>query len=240
MTSPLSRFLTEHTELTRRYFLGLGAVGAAALSTMPLKAETPRSPKLQEAIDQLETWLTLPDKFRDVSRGNPIPHTLPEETRQQVGLTRETWRLEVISDPDHPTRLRKPMSKADDTALNFAGLMKLAETKAVRFAKVMTCLNIGCPLGAGVWGGRAAAGSAVADAAERESAPRVLLRLSQRRSGADVPKFAAGRPRAGRPVRPAAGDSVLQAQRRMAVAASAAGRCGSSCRKPTDSSRSSG
>jgi hypothetical protein len=31
--------------------------------------------------------------------------------------------------------------------------MKLAETRAVRFAKVMTCLNLGCPLGMGLWEG---------------------------------------------------------------------------------------
>ena len=31
--------------------------------------------------------------------------------------------------------------------------MKLAEKHAVRFAKVMTCLNIGCPLGMGLWEG---------------------------------------------------------------------------------------
>jgi DMSO/TMAO reductase YedYZ molybdopterin-dependent catalytic subunit len=31
--------------------------------------------------------------------------------------------------------------------------MKLAETRAVRFAKIMTCLNLGCPLGMGIWEG---------------------------------------------------------------------------------------
>ena len=31
--------------------------------------------------------------------------------------------------------------------------MKLADKHAVRFAKVMTCLNIGCPLGMGLWEG---------------------------------------------------------------------------------------
>jgi len=31
--------------------------------------------------------------------------------------------------------------------------LKLGETKSVRFAKVMTCLNIGCPLGMGIWEG---------------------------------------------------------------------------------------
>jgi DMSO/TMAO reductase YedYZ molybdopterin-dependent catalytic subunit len=43
------------------------------------------------------------------------------------------------------------MTKA--TALDFAGLLQLAEKHAVRFAKVMTCLNIGCPLGMGIWEG---------------------------------------------------------------------------------------
>jgi len=31
--------------------------------------------------------------------------------------------------------------------------MKLAEKQTVRFPKVMTCLNIGCPLGTGIWEG---------------------------------------------------------------------------------------
>jgi DMSO/TMAO reductase YedYZ molybdopterin-dependent catalytic subunit len=154
MSLPLEKFLAEHAHLTRRFFLSLGVAGTAALSTVHLRAQsTPRDPKLQAAIDQLETWLTSPDKFRDVSRGNPLPHSLPEETKTQVGLTRETWKLEVIADADNPTRLRKPLTKTDNTALDFAGLMQLAETKSVRFAKVMTCLNIGCPLGCGVWEG---------------------------------------------------------------------------------------
>jgi hypothetical protein len=113
----------------------------------------PRDARLQAAIDRLETWLTPPDQFRDVSRGKPIPHTLSEETRQQVGLTRETWKLEVISDPEHPARLRQELTVKDNTALDFAGLLKLAERHAVRFPKVMTCLNIGCPLGMGIWEG---------------------------------------------------------------------------------------
>lgn len=154
MPSPGSRFLREHAGLTRRFFLSLGAAGTAALTTLRLAADgRARDERLTAAIDALETWLTLPEKFRDVSRGEPIPHTLPEETRQQAGLTRDTWKLEVISDAEHPARLRRPLSKSDNTALDFASLMQLAERSAVRFAKVMTCLNIGCPLGAGVWEG---------------------------------------------------------------------------------------
>src|SRR5207244_11589836 len=82
-----------------------------------------------------------------------LPHSLSDERKRKVGLTRETWKLEVISDPDNPAKIRSPLTKKDGTALDFDGLMKLAETHAVRFAKVMTCLNIGCPLGMGIWEG---------------------------------------------------------------------------------------
>lgn len=116
-------------------------------------ATSRRDERLQSAIDRLETWLTSPDDFRDVSRGNPLPHSLSEEQRTAVGLTRETWRLDVVSDSDNPSRLRKQLKREDGTALDFPGLLKLAETRAVRFPKVMTCLNIGCPLGTGLWEG---------------------------------------------------------------------------------------
>jgi DMSO/TMAO reductase YedYZ molybdopterin-dependent catalytic subunit len=96
---------------------------------------------------------TPQEKFRDVSRGKPLPHSLPDEKKREVGLTRETWKLEVISDPENPARLGRQLTTADGTALDFAGLVTLGEKHAVRFAKVMTCLNIGCPLGMGLWEG---------------------------------------------------------------------------------------
>jgi DMSO/TMAO reductase YedYZ molybdopterin-dependent catalytic subunit len=68
-------------------------------------------------------------------------------------LTRDTWKLEIIPDPEHPPALRRPFRQEDGTALDFAALLALAEKHAVRFAKVMTCLNLGCPLGMGVWEG---------------------------------------------------------------------------------------
>ncbi len=37
--------------------------------------------------------------------------------------------------------------------MDFKGLLELADKHAVRFPKVMTCLNIGCPLGMGIWEG---------------------------------------------------------------------------------------
>ena len=150
----VEQFLDEHHDLTRRYFLRLGAAGVAAAGLWPLAArgEAP-APELAAAIEKLESYFTPPEKFRDVSRGKPLPHSLPDEKKTEVGLTRDTWRLEVVSDSEHPAAIRKPLTKADGTALDFAGLLQLGEKHAVRFAKVMTCLNIGCPLGMGVWEG---------------------------------------------------------------------------------------
>src|SRR5258706_1226694 len=148
------RFLLEHQELTRRYFIRMGAASAAALGFWPLVADAkPLAPELAKALEDLEPYFTPPEKFRDVSRGKPLPHSLSEEKKREAGLTRETWKLEIVSDPDNPATLRSPLTQKDGTALNFDGLMKLAEKHAVRFAQAMTCLNIGCPLGTGIWEG---------------------------------------------------------------------------------------
>ena len=154
------RFLAEHVLLARRYFLGQG-VGLAAISVwgarwahaFDMPPDVQASEELQAAIEKLESYLTAPEAFQDVSRGDPVPHTLPEEKRKAVGMTRESWRLEVISDPEHPAAVRKPLTAANGTALDFPALLQLAEKHAVRFAKIMTCLNLGCPLGMGIWEG---------------------------------------------------------------------------------------
>src|SRR5437016_8566993 len=120
------RFVSEHQVLTRRYFLRLGAAGAAALGLWPFSARAgPLAPELAKALETLEPYFTSQEKFRDVSRGKPLPHSLPAEKKSQVGLTRETWKLEVLSDPDHPATIRRPLTLKDGTALDFAGLMKL-------------------------------------------------------------------------------------------------------------------
>jgi len=151
--STLDQFLEEHAQLTRRFFLKAGATGATLALVSGAADAKERSPELTAAIEKLEPFFTAPAKFRDVSRGKPLPHSLPDEKKREVGLHRDTWRLEVISDPANPTKLGRQLTKTDNTALDFAGLMQLAQTKAVRFPKVMTCLNIGCPLGMGIWEG---------------------------------------------------------------------------------------
>ena len=148
-----SNFLLEHRELTRRYFLRLGVAGAAGMGFWPFGSARGEAAAEPVAPPDLEPYFTPQGKFRDVSRGKPLPHSLPGEKKREVGLTRETWKLEVISDPDHPASIRNPLTKKDGTALDFPGLLKLAEKHSVRFAKSMTCLNIGCPLGTGLWEG---------------------------------------------------------------------------------------
>ncbi len=151
---PVEKFLEVHSQLTRRFFIGIGTVGLASLAARRAAVRADEfAPELIESVSKLESFMTPLDKFNDVSRGSPVPHSLTDEKRIEAGLTRETWRLDVISDPDHPAKIGHPLTMANDTALDFKGLMTLADTCAVRFSKTMTCLNIGCPLGTGVWEG---------------------------------------------------------------------------------------
>ena len=131
-------FLSELQALSRRHFLRLGAAGAAALAFSPPSGADPLAPELAKAIETLEPYFTPQEKFRDVSRGKPLPHSLSDQKKRKAGLTRETWKLEVVSDPDHPATIRRPFTHQQGTALDFEMLMKLAEKHAVRFAKTMT------------------------------------------------------------------------------------------------------
>lgn len=147
--------IAEHIAVSRRYFLQLGATGVAAWQLSPLATradDVPGNAALAEAIARPE-YLTNPDDFRLVERGEPLPYTHPVEKLREVGMTPETWKLEVDSDPDAKATLGNPLSKELGTALDWPGLMKLAETRAVRYLKVMSCNNIDTPLGMGLWEG---------------------------------------------------------------------------------------
>ncbi|APZ91616.1 molybdopterin-dependent oxidoreductase [Fuerstiella marisgermanici] len=152
MDDQVQRFLHQHFRLTRRHFVKAGVLTATSLTGGTSFAEQDKDdPRLQDALKSLETWLTRPGDFQDVSRGKPKPHTLSEDEKKKVGLTRDTWKLNVVSDPDNPASIQQPLE--GETAFRFDDLMELARDHAVRFPKVMTCLNIGCPLGNGIWEG---------------------------------------------------------------------------------------
>ena len=130
---PLSPELYEqHLEVTRRYFMQLGTVGLTALNTQGLWARDSDESLLADATEDLE-YLTAPNEFRTVERGKPLPYTLPLEKRLELGLERRTWKLEVIPDPKSNVQMVNPLSREKGNALDFKGLMKLAQKHAVRF-----------------------------------------------------------------------------------------------------------
>lgn len=139
--------------LTRRGFCQLGAAGAAALTASSLWAgEDQEARAVQRAVARLQ-YLTPVGSFRLFGRGKPPPHSLPPAKRREVGPDRETWRLEVAGDPESDVKIDNPLTIRHGTALDWKGLMKLAEKHAVRFMQVMSCTNAADPLGMGLWEG---------------------------------------------------------------------------------------
>lgn len=137
---------------TRRDFVagatavGCVGTGAAAAAGPPGPADRP--------------FLTPAADFRDVSRGNPKPHTLRGAAQEAARLTPATWRLEVTADPfveePHtkvPATLSRPLTVAAGTALDLPALIDLGKSRRVHFLKAMQCLNIDAPLGQGLWTG---------------------------------------------------------------------------------------
>jgi DMSO/TMAO reductase YedYZ molybdopterin-dependent catalytic subunit len=138
---------------SRRVFLRSGAIGVAAFNLPCLcRGEPPAGPDLTKVAAQPE-YLTREEDFRNVGRGKPPPHELPPDRRRAVGLVPETWRLEVVPDPESDAKVDHPLSRESATALTWADLMKLADRHAVRFLSVMSCTNMPGPLGMGLWEG---------------------------------------------------------------------------------------
>ncbi len=140
----------EHLESTRRYFLQFAVAG---FTSLPWWADAADENQLLQAIEKLGNYLTPSEKFRNVERHKPLPYKRPLEERLELGLDRKTWELDVIADPESNSVIGNPMSKELGNALDFKTLMAMAETKAVRYLKIMTCNNLDDPLGMGLWEG---------------------------------------------------------------------------------------
>ncbi len=78
---------------------------------------------------------------------------LPVEKLREIGLVPETWSLEVIPDPASNSVVEQPLSRAKGNALNWQGLMSLADKHAVRFLHVTTCTNGQDPFHMSLWEG---------------------------------------------------------------------------------------
>lgn len=128
MSEPLSR--------RDAFRLGVGGLVTGSV-TGRVTADDPKP--------QPRAFLTPAKDFEDVSRGNPIPHTLTGEALVKAGLTPETWRLDVAA--EDKAKVEKPLT------LDLPALHKLGAKHAVRFLKAMQCNNIARPLGQGLWEG---------------------------------------------------------------------------------------
>jgi DMSO/TMAO reductase YedYZ molybdopterin-dependent catalytic subunit len=135
---PISRRETIRLGVGLAWVTGTGRLPAAPL--IPGLPDEPSRP-----------YLTPSDDFQDVSRGNPIPHTLQGEALIKARLTPETWRLEINA--EGKAQVPKPLRQADGTAIDLPALLRLGESKGVLFLKAMQCNNIALPLGQGLWEG---------------------------------------------------------------------------------------
>lgn len=135
-------------KFTRR---GVLQSGMAGLASGLVAGTSDASQPTTEPVPPARPFLTPARDFRDVSRGNPVPHTLRGDALVQARLTPESWRLEVVA--ENGATLGSPKRLDDETALDFAGLVRLGERHAVRFLKAMQCNNIARPLGQGLWEG---------------------------------------------------------------------------------------
>ena len=145
--------------LTRREFVQTATVlTSAALCGGATQFSGGTALAAEETMPE-RPFLTPADKFRDVSRGTPKPHTLTGDALVQARMTPETWRLEITADgPADPKQKEfatagKSLTIDDGTALDFAALLELGKKHEVRFLKAMQCLNIPAPLGQGLWEG---------------------------------------------------------------------------------------
>ena len=149
----MTHITDDHHIATRRYFMAaLAAASTSVFRPKNLSAQELTNPALRSLIKKLH-YLTPSEQFGTVERGNPLPYKLPPADLKEAGLTTDTWKLEVVSDLDYPSKMGNQFKHADNTAFTYARLMELANKKGTSFIKTMTCNNMEAPLGTGIWEG---------------------------------------------------------------------------------------
>ncbi len=140
--------------LTRRSVFQLAAVaGTAWGGPSPAQSGGEADPLLKEAIARLEYLTPVSRAFVVLDKGKAGVANLPPEKLREVGLTPETWSLEVVADQPSSSVIEQPLSRAAGNALDWNGLMKLAEKYAVRFVHPTICTNGDDPYHVDVWEG---------------------------------------------------------------------------------------
>jgi len=142
--------------LSRREFVRTTSLAAAALTAGAASSSTAAESVIPTAPHPL---ITPQDDYFDLSRGTPKPHTLTGKALIDARMTPETWRCEIVADPytddvvKEPANLTKSLTLDDGNALDLPALMELGKEHRVYFLKAIQCLNIGTPLGQGLWEG---------------------------------------------------------------------------------------
>ncbi len=129
-----------------------GEISQSEPQRMIISGSIQDDPILAEAIRGLE-YLTPADKFIVQRRGNPVLTELPKEKLPSIGLTQETWKLEIIPDPQSDSEVGNPLTLEKDNAFLWSDLMRLAGGHTVRFLHVLSCTNAQKPYGMGLWEG---------------------------------------------------------------------------------------
>lgn len=111
-----------------------------------------KDPVLAKAISELE-YLTPAEKFIVQRRGTPVLTEIAEEKLASIGLTRETWKLEILQDPESNSEIGNPLTRERGNAIDWDMLMKHSEKNAVRFLHVLACTNSPKLYGMGLWEG---------------------------------------------------------------------------------------
>ncbi len=144
----------EHSQVTRRHFFQLGGAAAAAwnLSSLAIGSAA-LDPRLAEAIAKLQ-YLTPADRVGNIlDKGKAGVAKLPPEKLREIGLVPETWFLDVVPDPASNCVIEQSFSRELGNALDWNGLMRLADKHAIRFMQVCSCTNGADPFHMSLWEG---------------------------------------------------------------------------------------
>lgn len=151
---------------SRRQFLGAGAAFGSLLTLDPRLDSVFADDQAQGAAAPLdpdiEAWRKGPGAselvyFTPSERHTPNYHErqkpweLSAEGQRTKGYDRETWNLEIVSDP--ATLIDQPRTVAGGNAISFPDLLNAAKSRVVRVPKCMTCLDIRTPFGSALWEG---------------------------------------------------------------------------------------
>ncbi len=98
-------------------------------------------------------YLTPVARGQYIDKGKTGVLKLPAEKLREIGLVPETWFLEVVADTASTSVVEQPLTRAQGNALDWKGLMRLAEKHAVRFLHPCMCVNGDDPFHTSVWEG---------------------------------------------------------------------------------------